>query len=387
MFSCNYCENKYKFKSGLTRHIRQIHIDIDKTVQRLNKCKIFKCDICNHSFTRNEYLKKHKINCNNNNNSNNNTNTSNQNNTLIIAPVQNKKINCNNTNNIINNIIINTLGNENMAKLTHNEIDRIFDDEINGIITCVDYIYFNKNTPENHIFCTTAINDDYLSVYNTETNKVEKDTKKYFLDRVITLTIDKINTLFELHKKRFSKDIQNKIKTNIETLQQMKLCSSNKKLIKELIRGLNLLSYNKKEIINKTWMGEQPEKLTFDEILDLEYGPDEILESSNEKMKELINTEINEMNMNVETKKSNLKKPKKEKLLNSLKSRLMKKYDSDSESNSSDSDVVEYIEIVYKGENYIFDDGKLYNKTKIGLKGKLFGKFKNGKVEPIDIEL
>jgi hypothetical protein len=52
----------------------------------------------------------------------------------------------------------------------------------------------------------------------------------------------------------------------------MKLCSSNKRLIKELIRGLNLLSYNKKEIINRTWMGEQPEKLTFDEILDLEYG-------------------------------------------------------------------------------------------------------------------
>jgi hypothetical protein len=36
----------------------------------------------------------------------------------------------------------------------------------------------------------------------------------------------------------------------------MKLCSSNKRLIKELIRGLNLLSYNKKEIINRTWMGE-----------------------------------------------------------------------------------------------------------------------------------
>ena len=141
---------------------------------------------------------------------------------------------------------------------------------------------------------TTAINDDYLSVYNTETNKVEKDTKKYFLDRVITLTIDKITTLFELHKTRFSKETYDQIKTNIETLQRMKICSSNKKLIKELIRGLNLLSYNKKEIINRTWMGEQPEKLTFDEILDLEYGPDNILDCTNEKMKELIQSEMKE---------------------------------------------------------------------------------------------
>ncbi len=76
------------------------------------------------------------------------------------------------------------------------------------------------------------------------------------MDRVITLTIDKITTLFELHKTRFSKETYDQIKTNIETLQRMKICSSNKKLIKELIRGLNLLSYNKKEIINRTWMGE-----------------------------------------------------------------------------------------------------------------------------------
>ena len=138
------------------------------------------------------------------------------------------------------------------------------------------------------------------------------------MDRVITLTIDKISTLFELHKKRFSEKTQNQIKNNIETLQQMKLCSSNKRLIKELIRGLNLLSYNKKEIINKTWMGDHQDKLTFDEILDLEYGPDEILESSNETLKELIYNEVKKLNMLTEDKKSDLNKPNKEKLLNLL---------------------------------------------------------------------
>ena len=417
MFICEHCNNEYKLKSNLTRHKRQKHFTIDNNIQNLDKYKNFNCDICDKNFSRNDYLKRHKLNCKPKNTEliahqiNNN-----QNNNLIIAPTQNNTTNNNNF-----NIIINTLGNENLAKLTHNEIDRIFDDEINGIITCVDYIYFNKNAPENHIFCTTAINDDYLSVYNTETNKVEKDTKKYFLDRVITLTIDKINTLFELHKKRFSKETQNQIKTNIETLQQMKLCSSNKRLIKELIRGLNLLSYNKKEIINRTWMGEQPEKLTFDEILDLEYGPDEILESSNETLKELIHNEVKELNMLTEDKKTNLKKPNKEKLLDMLnipfikpnktednkKSKIRppklpfmkhKKSDSSSSSDSdssssSDSDSssdkhkINNIEIIYNGTTYIFDNGNLYNKTKIGLKGQLFGTFKDGKIRPNEIEL
>jgi len=181
----------------------------------------------------------------------------------------------------------------------------------------------------------------------------------------------------------------------------MKLCSSNKKLIKELIRGLNLLSYNKKEIINRTWMGEQPEKLTFDEILDLEYGPDEILESSNETLKELIYNEVKELNMLTEDKKTNLKKPNKEKLLDmlnipfikpnktenkneskvrSLKLPFMKHKKSDSSddsSSSSDSDSssdkhkINNIEIIYNGTTYIFDNGNLYNKTKIGLKGTI----------------
>ena len=82
---------------------------------------------------------------------------------------------------------------------------------------------------------------------------------------------------------------------------------------------------------------------------------------------------------------NNSKKPKKEKLLNSLKSRLMKTYESDSsDSDSSNDSHIEHLEMVYKGENYIFDNGKLYNKTKIGLKGKLFGELINGVVKLIN---
>ena len=148
MFICKYCNAEYKFNTNLVRHIKLKHFDINKDTQKIENGKKFNCNICNKNFSSNEYLKIHTLKCKTKNTEiiTHQINNNNNNNNLIIAPVQN--------NTIINNIVINTLGNENMAKLTHNEIDRIFDDEINGIITCVDYIYFNKNAPENHIFCT-----------------------------------------------------------------------------------------------------------------------------------------------------------------------------------------------------------------------------------------
>ena len=122
--------------------------------------------------------------------------------------------------------------------------------------------------------------------------------------------------------------------------------------------------------------------------------------------------------MLTEDKKTNLKKPNKEKLLNMLnipfikpdakletdlekkKNKLMphrlslknkNSYSSDDSSDSSSSASDKYpvknIEITYDGITYIYDNGNLYNKTKIGLKGKLFGTFKNGKIRPNKNEL
>ena len=45
----------------------------------------------------------------------------------------------------------------------------------------------------------------------------------------------------------------------------------------------------------------------------------------------------------------------------------MKIYESDSSSDSNN--YIKHLEMVYKEEYYIFDNGKLYNKIKIGLKG------------------
>ena len=56
----------------------------------------------------------------------------------------------------------------------------------------------------------------------------------------------------------------------MEFNKNIKIAFFNNKLKKELFRQINLLSYNNKELIKKTWNGKQKfKKLTFEEDLDL----------------------------------------------------------------------------------------------------------------------
>ena len=60
------------------------------------------------------------------------------------------------------------------------------------------------------------------------------------------------------------------IEDNIKNINDIKIAFFNNKLKKELFRQINLLSYNNKELIKKTWNGKQKfKKLTFEEDLDL----------------------------------------------------------------------------------------------------------------------
>ncbi len=43
------------------------------------------------------------------------------------------------------------------------------DQELNCIISLISLLNFNQEIPENHTFCTTALNDKYISTINTET--------------------------------------------------------------------------------------------------------------------------------------------------------------------------------------------------------------------------
>ena len=52
------------------------------------------------------------------------------------------------------------------------------DQELNCIISLISLLNFNQEIPENHNFCTTVLNDKYISTINTETLEIEKQRKK-----------------------------------------------------------------------------------------------------------------------------------------------------------------------------------------------------------------
>ena len=168
----------------------------------------------------------------------------------------NKKIiNNNNTNNgtIINNIVINKIGSENLLEFNDNEITQIFNKELEGIVTFIELLNFNERLPQNHSYCTTSLESKYLSTYNKETNTIEKDRKKYFFDKLLNTTIDRIQILYNSNKGKFNKMKQKQIEENITNLKSLKNYDFNNKILKEMINKMNLVTYNKRQIIQKTW--------------------------------------------------------------------------------------------------------------------------------------
>ncbi len=99
-----------------------------------------------------------------------------------------------------------------------------------------------------------------------ETKMIEKDRKKYFFDKLLNTTIDRIQILYNNNKKlvskQFSKSKQKQIEDNIENLKTFKNYDFNNKLLKEMINKMNLVSYNKRKLVQKTWHEDSLEKRT-----------------------------------------------------------------------------------------------------------------------------
>jgi hypothetical protein len=121
-------------------------------------------------------------------------------------------------NGTINHITINGIGNELLDSLSNNDISKIFSKEIESIFTFIELINFNVLLPENHNHCVTNLESKYLSKYNSNTKKIEKDRKKYFFDALLSKSIDRIQILYNNNKHKFSEKKQNNISNTIETL-------------------------------------------------------------------------------------------------------------------------------------------------------------------------
>jgi len=101
-------------------------------------------------------------------------------------------------------IIINKTGSENIDHITYNEVSTIFDNEISSVIKLIELVNFNECKPENHSFCSTALESPYLSFYNTNTNTVNKERKRYFFEEVICKSIQNHEILYGKFKNKFN---------------------------------------------------------------------------------------------------------------------------------------------------------------------------------------
>jgi hypothetical protein len=279
-YTCNICNKDYASSGSLWGHNNKFHnINTTKSVNIVNenvnkivnknvnsvntisKSK-YSCTKCLKSFSCRQGRYQHEKKCNLKINPC----------TLIEENIQlneeNKKLksqiinNNSNINNgtINNNIIINQIGKESIDCLKIKDILSIANDRLNGPITCIKKLNFNKSLPQNHSFCSTSLEGNYFTTVNHKTQKTEKISKKDLIHKVLNSSLDFIEGI-ALHLE-LNKDYQNKIPTEYQEKIQFILDNKYKFYEKKnlLIFGnsINSMSYNYKDLILSTWELLQP---------------------------------------------------------------------------------------------------------------------------------
>ena len=281
-FSCSICNKSYKSYQSLWNHNNKFHNELD--IRITNKERNFKCIKCNKEFTRKDNMLTHlEKTCKNKDKPDPNTELKQQ---LIELQKKVEKLETKNNSNInntvngtlnngnINNIIyINKPGTENMLELNKKEVVEIFDKDISGLLTFVEKVNFNNRLPANHSFCTKNLGGPYLSVYDTDNSKVKQDRKKYFFEEIISKTVSKMEELYKINKGYFKANKQKSIEDTLKRLNELKSMDMNKKIFKEMLKQLNILSYNDREVVETTWenkniKGKVP--ATFEEDLEMD---------------------------------------------------------------------------------------------------------------------
>jgi hypothetical protein len=282
-FNCYICKKTYSSYQSLWNHNHKFHNDSDlidsksqeSTENNSDNDDISKCKFCNKKFSNRQSRWRHEKTCPENDIKNTLEHIKNEieilkKNSQEIAT--NKNNNSKNTNIINNGTIINGQNNnvshlnlvqpgfENINDFTFDEVKNIFNSEISDIIKLIDTINFSKNRPRFNSYQTTSIESAYLSVYNAETKTIDKDRKKYFFEDIICKTIQKHELLYNKYKNKFDSDKRQKLEENIMHLKKIKDDSFSSKIMQEMIRNLNMLSYNKRDIVQKTWDGTHDEE-------------------------------------------------------------------------------------------------------------------------------
>ena len=162
--------------------------------------------------------------------------------------------------------------------------------ELNTITTIIEHLNFNERLPENHSFCSTNLNGDYATIYNNKIGTIEKDRKKYLFDKILTNSVNKIELLYKHFKTKLSLKKQEEIEFKIKNANDLKNAFFCTKLKKDIFKEINTLSYNKKDIVLKSWNDKTNNLQLLDEN-----------EIDNQKDIEFTDSEENHNNINSES--------------------------------------------------------------------------------------
>jgi hypothetical protein len=168
------------------------------------------------------------------------------------------KIINNTTNNTTNNnITFNILGKEPVSKLTPKQIKKLAKYKGNPIIFLLEMLNFNKDLPENHLFCTTSLEGKYVTCFNPEENKFEKLNKTEFYSSMLYRSLIKISELINLIEFQ-DKDNDNLIDDKYRLKLEDQYGVANKSIVDKQAnlrykKDINQLSYNNKQMILDSW--------------------------------------------------------------------------------------------------------------------------------------
>lgn len=242
-FMCKLCNYKeFETASGLWKHNNKHHKS-----KEINKDKIYYCTYCNKKYKHNQTKWTHEQKCKNIHN------------VSLVDKVQQltEKIKeletkpCNTINNTTNNIqiIINQPGLESIEHLSVNQQREIMQKGLNSLTYLIKLNNFNKEIPENHSYCVTALNDKHASVINPDTNSVMKTDKNTLFDKILVSNIKNLEIISS--NSEFNYNEINEYNEKLKTLKN--LLFMNRKGLKRYYSELNLLSYNNKDLILDTW--------------------------------------------------------------------------------------------------------------------------------------
>ena len=238
--SCEYCNKIFNCRSSKSMHKKTCKTKVNladenkKLKEENSQLKTQTVPINNQTINNNNGI----MNKNNGTINNNQTNTINKNNYMYINQVGNEKIN-----------------------LTPKEIKLIVSDGLNGAMTCVRNINFNKKKPENHSFYSSSLEGQFCTAINEKTQKPETVPKKEIVDKVLESSfkiLEGISIQIECNddfRERFT-DEEIKQLHNIIDNKKKFYEKKNRKIFHNSVISM---SYTFKNLILSTWKLLEPD--------------------------------------------------------------------------------------------------------------------------------